>query len=83
MKVTLYTKRDCSLCEEAEWLLWRLLRENRFELIIVDIEADSAANERYRERIPVVVVDGTEMAAPIDRESLIAALVSRANCNDS
>lgn len=74
MKVTLYTKQDCTLCEEAERLLWRLQRENRFELIIVDIAADSSANERYRERIPVVVVDGIEMVAPIDRESLISAL---------
>lgn len=77
MKVTLYTKTDCGLCEEAEALLRRLQRKNRFELEFVDIEADDAAHAEYWARIPVVLADGKEIAAaPIDPERLNAALSS-------
>lgn len=75
MKVTLYTRQDCGLCEEAEALLRQIQRKNRFELEFVDIEADDAAHALYWARIPVVLVDGAEVAAaPIDRQSLEAAL---------
>ncbi len=71
MKVTLYTKSECGLCEEAEGVLRRLQRDIRFELESVDIETDSLAYDRYWDRIPVVAVDGTEVAAaPIDEDRL-------------
>ena len=75
MNVTLYTKQDCSLCEEAEALLRRFQRQHQFDLELVDIEADDAAHALYWARIPVVTVDGAEVAsAPIDVSQLQAAL---------
>ncbi len=76
MRVTLYTKADCSLCEEAASMLKRLQRQTRFELEYVYIEADAHANERYGSRIPVIVVDGEEVAAaPLDDKQLAAILL--------
>ena len=73
--MTLYTKPDCGLCSEAHVALVRIQARIQFELETVNIEADTIAYSRYWDRIPVVVVDGEEVAAaPIDEERLIAAL---------
>jgi glutaredoxin-related protein len=59
MRVVLYGKPDCGLCDLAESRL-RLLQERRpFELVKVDILRDPAAEKRYRDTIPAVEVDGT------------------------
>ncbi len=76
MRVTLYTKADCGLCEEAASMLRRLRKQTRFELESVNIEADAGANERYGSRIPVIAVDGEEVAAaPLDEKQLAAILL--------
>lgn len=76
MIVTLYTKEDCGLCEEAASMLRRLQQRIRFEIEYVDVEADQAAAERYGQRIPVIVIDGVEVAvAPLDEQQLAAALL--------
>lgn len=75
MKVTLYTAEGCGLCREAEHLLLRLAERIRFELEIVNIEANAALYDRYWARVPVVLVDGREVAAaPIDERRVAAAL---------
>jgi glutaredoxin len=58
--VTLYTKADCCLCDEALEVIERARRERRFEFVKVDISTESRLMERYGERIPVVLVDGVE-----------------------
>jgi glutaredoxin len=75
LRVTLYTKADCSLCSEAEAALLRIQRLIRFDTEFVYIEDDEDLRERYAERVPVVVVDGKEIAAaPLDEIGLQAAL---------
>jgi glutaredoxin len=77
MKVTLYTRKDCGLCQRAEEAILRLHGKKRFDLELVDIERDQAAFDRYWDRIPVVEVDGKEVAgAPLD-ERRLRALLSR------
>ena len=56
--VTLYTKPDCSLCDEARAAIERIRGERALELREVDISRDSALSSEYGERIPVVLVDG-------------------------
>lgn len=76
MRVTLYTKADCGLCEEAASILKRLQEQIRFDIEYVDIEADAGASERFGMRIPVIAVDGEEVAsAPLDEEQLAAILL--------
>jgi len=65
LRLALYTKRDCPLCEKARFALERVraqLREVPFTVEVRDIESDSTWFERYRYRIPVVELDGDVIA---------------------
>jgi hypothetical protein len=58
-------------------MLRKLRREIRFTLEVVDIESDDGLFDRYWDKVPVVAVDGKEVAgAPIDPRRLRAALAS-------
>jgi glutaredoxin len=59
-KVTLYSKAGCHLCDEARDYLEELAATSEIDIDEVDIRRDSALFERYRYRIPVIVVDGVE-----------------------
>jgi glutaredoxin len=75
MIVTLYSKPGCHLCENARALLDELASERRFAVDEIDIQRDAALFERFRHDIPVVLVDGVEIArGRIDERHLIAAL---------
>jgi glutaredoxin len=59
-RVTLYAAAGCHLCESARRVLEQARADVSFELEEVDIAADPKLERRYRERIPVVAVDGVE-----------------------
>ena len=61
MKVVLYGRRDCHLCDAARDVLLRVRAESAFELEERDIESDDDLLRRYLERIPVVAIDGEEV----------------------
>ncbi len=57
--VTLYSRPDCHLCDEARSAIVGLRDQGlRFELREVDIDSDEELLSRYLERIPVVTVEG-------------------------
>jgi len=58
IRVDIYSKRDCCLCDEAKAILTRVQREVPFVLREVDIEASRDLAEAYGERIPLVFIDG-------------------------
>jgi glutaredoxin len=58
MKVDIYSKPHCSLCEQAKAALERVRARLPFELREVDIRSDPDLLERHRYDIPVVLVDG-------------------------
>ena len=75
--VVVYGKPDCSLCAKAIAILKHLQREFVFRIDHVDITQDHRLFSRYRERIPVVVLDGQEVASGIVTiPALRAALVA-------
>ncbi|MCH8813896.1 MAG: glutaredoxin family protein [Chloroflexi bacterium] len=75
--MTLYTKKGCGLCEKAEGAIRAVQKTTEFDLEIVDIEGDAAAYGRYWDRIPVILVEGKEVAeAPIDEARLRAVLTA-------
>ena len=75
--VTLYGRPGCHLCDEARATLERIRREEPFELVERDIEADDDLLRRYLERIPVIAVDGRELSDYfVDEPALKAALRS-------
>ncbi len=60
--VTLFTARNCHLCERAREDLEPLRAELGFEVEDVDITGDPELERRYREWIPVVEVDGERVS---------------------
>jgi glutaredoxin len=58
--VTLVHAEGCHLCESARRVIQGVRAEVSFELQEVDIAVDDELERRYRERIPVVLVDGEE-----------------------
>jgi glutaredoxin len=60
--ITLYSRPDCHLCDEARDGL-ELLRGERFEFELreIDIDSDDALLRAYLERIPVIEIDGAEV----------------------
>ena len=59
--VTVYSKPDCHLCEQAMASLRALQARLDFELQELDIGAEEALHRAYFERIPVVLLDGEEL----------------------
>jgi glutaredoxin len=58
--VTLVRAEGCHLCESARRVIEGVRADVPFELEEVDIAGDDELEARYRERIPVVLVDGEE-----------------------
>jgi glutaredoxin len=69
--VTVYSKPDCHLCEDAMSVLRRLQQELVFALDERDISSDEALHRAYFERIPVVVLDGEELCEYFVDEALL------------
>jgi hypothetical protein len=75
IRVTLYGRPECHLCDEAREAILALQAEGRrFELHEVNIESDDRLHRLYLERIPVVSVDG-EVVSELALD--VAALRSR------
>ncbi|GGJ64615.1 glutaredoxin [Anoxybacillus voinovskiensis] len=80
MIVTLYSKIDCPLCEKAKAVLQELQQEYGFEINEIDIYKDDALLEKYQLMIPVVEVDGEELAyGRIHKEFIRKRLLERMN----
>jgi glutaredoxin len=62
MHVTIYTKPGCHLCEAVEQVIERVRREVPFDLIKRNILDDPQDQETYGELIPVVLLEGREIA---------------------
>jgi glutaredoxin len=75
--LTLYTRQGCHLCEEALAVIERARPElPAFTLQLRDISADERLHDAYFERIPVLELDGRELAEyVIDEETLSEALL--------
>ena len=58
--VTLVHAEGCHLCEGARRVIEGVRADIPFELEEVDITGNELLEQRYRERIPVVLVDGEE-----------------------
>jgi len=75
-KLTLYSKKDCHLCDIAKNELNDLQKELTFSITEVDIEKDHKAFENYKYLIPVIEIDGEIIfTGRIDRDRLKSALM--------
>lgn len=71
----MYTRRGCKLCEAAEEIARRVVRPSDV-LRIVDIDTDHDLHERYTVRVPVIAVDGREVAELQVREDDLTAMLA-------
>lgn len=72
--ITVYSRRGCHLCEEAEVVVRRLAGTSH-EVLVIDIDTDPALHDAYTVRVPVVSVDGREVAQyQVDAAALALAL---------
>ena len=58
--IEILTKQDCSLCAEAKKVVTRVLPDYPARLVMTDIESDLTLYEEFKERIPVVRINGEE-----------------------
>jgi glutaredoxin len=59
LRVEVYSRPDCPLCDEAKEVLRGVQQELPFELVDVDVMKDPATASRYAEQVPVVFVEGS------------------------
>jgi len=61
LRITVYGKPDCSLCDEAECALRELQQEFVFEIVKVDISDDPVRLRDMGTDIPVIEADGVRL----------------------
>ena len=58
IRVEVYGKRDCCLCDDVKATLLKVHRDIPFDLREIDIESTPEIYEAYKERIPLVLING-------------------------
>ncbi|ALC84527.1 thiol-disulfide isomerase [Bacillus sp. FJAT-22090] len=76
MKVYLYTRPGCHLCDDARLMLKLVQEDVSFEMSEVNIEEDDDLHEKYMLMIPVVVFeDEIIQYGKVDYATLLEALL--------
>ena len=74
LTVTLYTRNDCHLCEQAKTDLESLQSSYPHRLVEIDIDSDPVLQKKYLVEIPVVEVGPYALKAPFDKQKLMMTL---------
>lgn len=56
-KLTLYSRRDCCLCEEMKAVIQQVASRVALQLEEIDVDASPALQERYGYEVPVLFID--------------------------
>ena len=79
MKVTLYTRRGCHLCDEAKQAIDSARRRRAFDYEEFDIDSDPELRRLYKEEVPVIAIDGRKaFKYRLTAEELMKKLEARA-----
>lgn len=74
LTVTLFSRPNCHLCEQAKTDLQSLQAEIPHTLLEIDIDSDPAIQKKYFDKIPVVEVGVYSLKAPFTRAELLMTL---------
>ncbi len=77
-RVTLFTKPGCHLCEVVERTIAEVGRSRAFELEIRNILDDEGDYREYQHDVPVVMVNGKEIARHRMERRKLEAVLDRA-----
>ena len=58
IKVEIYSKYDCHLCDVVKATILKVKQDVEFELHEIDIKTEGSVFEEYKEQIPVVFING-------------------------
>jgi glutaredoxin len=73
MRVVLYSRVGCHLCDAARDVLLAERSRSPFDLVEVDVGGDDDLERQYGIRIPVVEIDGEErFEYEVDAAELVA-----------
>ncbi|MEJ5224795.1 MAG: DUF2085 domain-containing protein, partial [Anaerolineales bacterium] len=81
--VTLFTRKNCHLCEQAKADLEALQGVVPHRLVEIDIESDPVLHQKYLTEIPVIEVGPYRKAAPFTRQDLQVTLSAARDRQDS
>ncbi len=76
IKVTLYSKPDCSLCDQAKKDLAALEKKIPHTLALVDISEDEDLKKSYADKVPVLQVGPYVLEAPFDSQKIEMTLAA-------
>lgn len=74
-RITIYSKPGCHLCDLVKDVLQRCRQQIEFALEEVDISQDAELLARYGNDIPVILLDGQEIARHFVREHKLLELL--------
>ena len=76
MRVTIYSRRGCHLCDFAEETVRSVQGEVPFDLEIVFIDGNEELEKLYGEEVPVTMIDGKRHDYfRVDRERFKSAVL--------
>ena len=58
--IEILTKNDCYLCDDIKEIVNRVLPDYPVKLVVTDIESDPTLHEKFKERIPILKINGIE-----------------------
>ncbi len=76
MRITLYTRPGCHLCEEALALLRQAAGGRAVQIIPVNVDERPELAARYGERVPMAQIGERELAWPFTLAQARAALTT-------
>jgi glutaredoxin len=80
VRLTIYSKPGCHLCDEMKSLVHRIIAEQTNDRAIaleeIDISSDSDLLDRYGLEIPVLFIDGKKVAKYRVSETELTQMVS-------
>lgn len=77
LRLTLYTRSRCGLCDLLYEELMALCRSRPVEIVPVDVDGDPDLKTRYGARVPVVVGDGAVLCEGRSDASAVRAFLDR------
>ena len=82
MRLIIYTKPGCHLCDDMKSLVRRVIAQQRnardISIEEIDISTDRELHDRYGLDIPVLLIDGTKVAKyRVSEEELVRMIDGR------
>ena len=74
LTVTLYTRSECHLCDQAKEDLESIQEKYPHRLVEVDVDSDPVIQKRYGDQVPVVEVGPYRLPSPFDKQKLMMTI---------